>query len=146
MEITATELKLNLGKYLETANDGPVVIKKNGKPIAQLIGTRSYEHDLSEFERWETKIKSAFIGEAAPAAYGAVASTGVDGASEAAAPGGWLLTYNGEPVAQLTPVLKRKKKRRIGFIDGPPASEETIAALFESEWTDEEYEQWLNKK
>ena len=37
MEITATELKLNLGKYLEKSNEEEIIITKNGKAIAQLI-------------------------------------------------------------------------------------------------------------
>ena len=119
MEITATELKLNLGKYLEMANEREIVITKNGKSIAQLIGTRTFKYDLSELEQW---------------------------VSRTAAEDSWLLTFNGEPVAQLTPVLKQKRKRRLGFIDGPPVSEETIAALLAPGMTDEEYEEWIDKE
>ena len=36
MSITATELKNNLGKYLELANEEDIFITKNGKVIAKL--------------------------------------------------------------------------------------------------------------
>ena len=36
MIITATEFKLNLGKYLEMAAEEEILITKNGKIIAQL--------------------------------------------------------------------------------------------------------------
>ena len=168
MEITATELKLNLGKYLEAANDEVIVITKNGKTIANLIGTRSYKYDFSELEEFEASIKNGLVlGEAPAPGYSAQlgaqpgaqpgpqlgAQSGGETAAcaEAKAAAGaqtdiWLLTHNGEPVAQLKPVLKEKPKRRLGFMQGPPASPETIAALFEPIMTDEEYERWLNKK
>lgn len=38
MVITATELKSNLGKYLELANKQDIFITKNGKNIARLTG------------------------------------------------------------------------------------------------------------
>jgi antitoxin (DNA-binding transcriptional repressor) of toxin-antitoxin stability system len=59
--------------------------------------------------------------------------------------GEWMLTHNGEPVAFLTPIPKKKKKRQLGFIKGPPVTAEEEAALFESEWTEEDEEEWLNK-
>ena len=36
MTITATEFKLNLGKYLEMVDEEEVIITKNGKSIARL--------------------------------------------------------------------------------------------------------------
>ena len=36
MSITATELKLNLGKYLKLAEDEDVYITRNGKIVAKL--------------------------------------------------------------------------------------------------------------
>ncbi len=138
MEITATELKLNLGKYLEAANDEVIVITKNGKEIAKLIGTRSFKYDFSELEDFEKQMKSGFVlGEPPAPAYGSSAAD-----SE---PDAWLLTHNGQPVAKLSPVLTEKPKRKLGFIEGPPVSAETNAAIFESVFTDEEYEEWLNK-
>jgi prevent-host-death family protein len=148
MEITATELKLNLGKYLEASNDEEVIITKNGKAIARLIGAKRFKYDLSELVEWEAKIKENHrLGEAPAPGYG----TSGAGATDASDPGDtpadlWMLTHNGEPVAQLTPVLKEKKKRRLGFISGPPTSEETIEALLESDFSDEDYERWLNEK
>ncbi len=38
MQITATELKGNLGKYLEKAANESVVITQYGKPVAKLVG------------------------------------------------------------------------------------------------------------
>ena len=144
MEITATELKLNLSKYLDAANNEPIVITKNGKAIAQLTGMRTFKYDLSELEQWIKQTASASVlGEGAET-YGA-STTNPGGTDDTcASKEGWMLTLNGEPVAQLTPILKQRKKRRLGFMDCPPASEETIAALFESEWTDDDYEQWVN--
>ena len=37
MEITATELKLNLGHYLKLVNDEDIWISKNGKTVAKLV-------------------------------------------------------------------------------------------------------------
>ena len=37
MSITATELKLNLGKYLLLAATQDIYITRNGKPIAKLV-------------------------------------------------------------------------------------------------------------
>ncbi len=36
MKVTATELKRNLGKYLDLLENEDIIITKNGKPIAQL--------------------------------------------------------------------------------------------------------------
>ena len=36
MTITATEFKLNLGKYLEMVDEEEIIITKNGKSIARL--------------------------------------------------------------------------------------------------------------
>ena len=38
MVITATELKNNLGHYLELAGTEEILIKKNGRPVARLTG------------------------------------------------------------------------------------------------------------
>ncbi|MCL2324158.1 MAG: type II toxin-antitoxin system prevent-host-death family antitoxin [Actinomycetia bacterium] len=38
MVVTATELKQNLGKYLELANTEEITITKNGQPAAYLSG------------------------------------------------------------------------------------------------------------
>ena len=148
MEITATELKLNLGKYLDAVNDEVITITKNGKPIAFLAGTRTYKYDLSELEEFERQMKAGYtLGEATAPAYGtgSVAGTGTSGQGGAGTDE-WLLTHNGQPVATFAPAMKEKKKRRLGFISGPQSSPETEAALFEPCWTDEEYEEWLNKE
>lgn len=39
--ITATEFKLNLGKYLRIAETKEIAISRNGKPIVQLVPYRS---------------------------------------------------------------------------------------------------------
>jgi len=47
MEITATELKKNLGKYLELAETEDVLITKNGKIIARLVKPDDIETKLA---------------------------------------------------------------------------------------------------
>ena len=37
MLVTATEFKLNLGKYLELVQNGDIWVTKNGKTVAKLI-------------------------------------------------------------------------------------------------------------
>lgn len=37
MVITATEFKINFGKYLELVNDEDIFITKNGKTVAKII-------------------------------------------------------------------------------------------------------------
>ena len=39
MEITATQLKSNLGHYLEQSRFEDIWIKKNGKTVAKLVST-----------------------------------------------------------------------------------------------------------
>ena len=46
MTITATELKTNLGKYLDMVNDEEIIITKNGKSIARLSKPESDRIDL----------------------------------------------------------------------------------------------------
>jgi len=139
MIITATELKLNLGKYLDAANDEVIVITKNGKAIANLVGTYSYKYDLSELEEFDKKINEGLtLSETNDPLYNS------DGSKQPE--DFWALTLNGEPVAQLKPILKEKPKRKLGFIDCPPSSDETTAALLAPVMSDEEYEEWLNEK
>ena len=40
MRITTTELKTNQAKYLSLSNDEDIIITKNGKPIAKIVGLR----------------------------------------------------------------------------------------------------------
>lgn len=41
MTITATQLKQNLGKYMEDAHDkGDIVVTRNGKPFVKLTGAK----------------------------------------------------------------------------------------------------------
>ncbi len=47
MTITATELKKNLGKYLEMAEKEDVLITKNGKVIARLVKPDDLELKLA---------------------------------------------------------------------------------------------------
>ena len=146
MEITATELKINLGKYLAMSNQEPIVVTKNGKAIAKLIGSRSYSFDLSELCEIGQETVSCMLGETISTEYGTGASVNRPRPVEAQNTDCWLLTRNGEPVAQLTPILKQKKKRQLGFMGCEPASDETIASLFESDFTGEDYERWLNQE
>jgi len=146
MEITATELKLNLKKYLDASGEEDIVISKNGKAIARLIGIKGSQYDPDVLAEWNAKMMEIYkIAEAPSPAY-APGNTEIPEVTDPACKDAWVLTRNGEPVANLSPVKKLKKKRKLGFISGPPASEETIAALFESEFSDEDYERWLNEK
>ena len=45
MVITATELKMNLGRYLSEVTNEEVTISKNGKPIAKLVPYKEYVSD-----------------------------------------------------------------------------------------------------
>jgi prevent-host-death family protein len=138
MEITATELKTNLGKYLNAAGREDVVITKNGKAVARLVGEQEYLAGAAELDKLlmfrEMPAADIYDAGSSPALV-----SGID-----LDVGEWMLTHNGEPVARLTPIPK-KKKRRLGFISGPPVTEEEDAALFESEWTEEDEKEWLNK-
>lgn len=45
MVVTATDFKMNLGKYLSTVLDEEITISKNGKPIAKLVPYKEYVSD-----------------------------------------------------------------------------------------------------
>ena len=45
MVVTATDFKMNLGKYLSSVIDEEVIISKNGKPIAKLVPYKEYVSD-----------------------------------------------------------------------------------------------------
>jgi prevent-host-death family protein len=146
MEITATEFKTNLGKYLDDVGREDVVITKNGKPVARLIGERAYLDGAAELGKLlmihESPVTDFYDAGASssPGAYpsvGAGEGIGLDA-------GEWILTHDGEPVARLTPVVKRKK-RKLGFMKGPGAGQKEIEAILESEWTEEDEKEWLNK-
>jgi prevent-host-death family protein len=148
MEITATEFKMNLGKYLDTSEREDVIITKNGKPVARLVGERAYLDGASELNKLlmfrespATDFYDVGVGSSPPSGVfsGGGAETGIDLDA-----GEWMLTHDGVPVARLTPVAK-KKKRKLGFMKGPGADEKEIEAIFESEWTEEDEEEWLNK-
>ena len=48
MSITATELKLNLGKYLMLAEEEDIYITKNGKVIAKLTNPYQNRVDIAK--------------------------------------------------------------------------------------------------
>ncbi len=48
MFITATELKNNLGKYLDLAIKGDIIITKNGKHIAKLTSVTKDKQAIAE--------------------------------------------------------------------------------------------------
>ncbi|MGI5876185.1 MAG: type II toxin-antitoxin system Phd/YefM family antitoxin [Dethiobacteria bacterium] len=48
MFITATELKNNLGKYLDLANKEDIIITKNGKQIAKLTSVTKNKQAIAE--------------------------------------------------------------------------------------------------
>lgn len=45
MIVTATELKMNLGKYISTVSEEEVEISKNGKLVAKLVPYKEYSSD-----------------------------------------------------------------------------------------------------
>ena len=47
--ITATELKQNLGKYIELSKEEDVIIKKNGKIVTVLTSPSEREKDTASF-------------------------------------------------------------------------------------------------
>jgi prevent-host-death family protein len=153
MEITATEFKKNLGKYLGALAHEDVLITKNGKVVARLIDERAYREGAAELNKLlllrEIPAAELYDSGAGPGVSKSNAFTH-SGRSVVTAPSGnadkdeWFVTHNGEAVAQITPMLK-KKKRRLGFIKGPGATPEEIEALLESEWTEEIEREWLSK-
>ncbi|MFW6227794.1 MAG: type II toxin-antitoxin system prevent-host-death family antitoxin [Bacteroidota bacterium] len=60
MNITATELKIRLGKYLDASETGPVIVEKSGRPKSVLISNATYEKFLAyEDAYWATKAEIA---------------------------------------------------------------------------------------
>ena len=47
MLVTSTELKTNLGKYLDLLNEGDIIITRNGRKIAKLM--KEEDDALSDF-------------------------------------------------------------------------------------------------
>jgi prevent-host-death family protein len=68
MDITATELKNRLGRYLDASESNPVVIKKSGRIKSVLISHQLYEKFLAlEDAYWANLAKKAeaegYVGE-----------------------------------------------------------------------------------
>ena len=60
MQITATELKNRLGRYLDAAETNPVFVKKSGRKKSVLISNAMYEKFLAyEDAYWASKAKIA---------------------------------------------------------------------------------------
>lgn len=60
MQITATELKNRLGRYLDAAETAPVIVEKSGRIKSVLISNEMYENFLAyEDAYWAEKAKSA---------------------------------------------------------------------------------------
>jgi prevent-host-death family protein len=60
MQITATELKNRLGRYLDVAETNPVFVKKSGRNKSVLISNTMYEKFLAyEDAYWASKAKIA---------------------------------------------------------------------------------------
>jgi antitoxin (DNA-binding transcriptional repressor) of toxin-antitoxin stability system len=145
MEITATELKTNLGKYLTAAAEEDIVITKNGKVIARLMGppgaarpaVREDEYSAEEYKAWSDNLARLMVAESGGAAYDASEP------GDAPADTRWELIFDGKAVAKLTPL---KKKRKLGFIKIGPVSAETEAALFEPTVEPEVLDRWENEK
>lgn len=47
--ITASELKQNLGKYIELSKEEDVIVKKNGKVVTMLTSTSLRENAIDAF-------------------------------------------------------------------------------------------------
>ena len=63
MDIAATELKNRLGRYLDTAERMPVIIKKSGRAKSVIISHRMYEQFLQiEDAYWAQKAREAEEG------------------------------------------------------------------------------------
>ena len=45
MIVTATDFKINLGRYLSSVNEETITISKNGKPVAKLVPYKEYVTD-----------------------------------------------------------------------------------------------------
>jgi prevent-host-death family protein len=146
MEITATELKNNLGKYLTAAADEDIVITKNGKVIAHLVGPDRFagEYTPDEYAKWSEGFGKLLLGESATYTYDADVPGSESGSGSGNGGPEWELTRDGKAVAKLEPV--KKKKRKLGFIHVGPVSAETEAALFEPTVEPEVLEKWENEK
>lgn len=48
MEVNATELKTNFGKYLDLVQEEDLIVMRNGKPVAKLIRYLRYEEVIRE--------------------------------------------------------------------------------------------------
>lgn len=46
MIITATELKANIGKYLQLAETQDIIVTKNNKPVVKLTGIRENKLEI----------------------------------------------------------------------------------------------------
>ena len=68
IEITATEIKNRLGKYLERAQKEPVFIKKSGRWVAVVVSYEDYKRltrleDMYWVEKALEAEKEGFVGE-----------------------------------------------------------------------------------
>jgi prevent-host-death family protein len=129
--ITATDLKLRLGEYLKRAERETFIVTKNGKPAVKLmpagaVDCYSYQEAVPNYEA----LQSLRVAEPECDVYDASEPGALYGGDE------WMLTMNGTPVARVTP-LPKKKKRKLGFIDIGPVSEETIRETMAPIMTDE---------
>ena len=60
MQVTATEFKNRLGRYLDVAETNPVFVKKSGRNKSVLISNAMYEKFLAyEDAYWASKAKIA---------------------------------------------------------------------------------------
>ena len=60
MNITATEFKNRLGKYMDVAETDPVIVSKSGRVKSVLISSAMYEQFLAyEDAYWASKAKHA---------------------------------------------------------------------------------------
>ena len=70
MNVTATEFKNRLGRYMDAAETDPIIVEKSGRPKSVLISHSMYERFLEiEDSYWAEKAKQAeaegYLGEEA---------------------------------------------------------------------------------
>ena len=48
IQVTTTELKTNTAKYITLANKEDIIITRNGKPVARLIGQKANKVEMAQ--------------------------------------------------------------------------------------------------
>jgi len=149
MEITATELKKNLGKYLELACKEEVVIKKNGRAIVRLLAVE--ENTAKEIPqgtpiRYIAGGEEDLSGEGKSVIVQEDMESFISGALRTRSGEEWLLAKNGNiPVATLS-IKPLPRKRQFGFLKLPQEEIDYLnKVIMEPMFTEEELDEFDNK-